>query len=67
MELEALLAAMDLDPGPADGTLDAATEAAIRSFQEMAGLPADGKATPALLAEVRAVAKQLGITVKSGG
>lgn len=66
MELEALLAAMDLDPGPADGTLDAKTAAAIRTFQEMAGLPADGKATPALLAEVRAVAQQLGIVVKSG-
>jgi hypothetical protein len=65
-ELEALLAAMALDPGPADGLLDEQTGAAIRAFQEMAGLPADGRPSPALLAELRAVAQQLGITVKTG-
>lgn len=63
-ELEALLAALALDPGPADGVLDAQTAAAIREFQAMAGLPADGKATPALLEELRAVAQQMGLTAQ---
>lgn len=66
-ELEALLAAMALDPGPADGVLDQRTGAAIRAFQEMAGLPADGLPSQELLAELRAVAKQLGISAGTGG
>lgn len=61
-ELEGLLAALALEPGPADGVLDERTAAAIREFQAMAGLPADGKATPALLEELRAVARQMGLT-----
>jgi len=65
-ELEALLAAMALDPGPADGVLDQQTGTAISAFQEMAGLPVDGRPSPALLAELRAVAKQLGIEIEAG-
>lgn len=61
MELERLLAALELAPGPVDGKIDAATTAAVKAFQEMAGLPPDGKATPALLEELRAVAGPLGV------
>ena len=66
-ELEALLAALALDPGPVDGTLDAATATAIAEFQAMAGLPADGKPSARLLEELRAVARQMGIEVRPGG
>lgn len=67
LELETLLAALALEPGPVDGALDAATARAIGEFQAMAGLPADGQATSALLEELRAVARQMGLQVKPGG
>ena len=54
-EVQGLLRRLNLDPGEASGELTEATRQAIRSYQEMAGLPADGEATPALLNELRAV------------
>ena len=54
-EVQGLLRRLSLDPGEASGELTEATRQAIRSYQEMAGLPADGEATPALLNELRAV------------
>ncbi|WP_299618224.1 peptidoglycan-binding protein [Pelagibius sp.] len=54
-EVQGLLRRLSLDPGEASGELTEATRQAIRSYQEMAGLPADGEATPALLQELRAV------------
>ncbi|MBK8161010.1 MAG: peptidoglycan-binding protein [Rhodospirillaceae bacterium] len=55
-EIERLLGILSFGPGPADGVLDSETEAAIRAFQQAAGLPEDGRATPELLDELKAVA-----------
>jgi peptidoglycan hydrolase-like protein with peptidoglycan-binding domain len=57
--VERTLARLDFAPGPVDGRIDAATEEAIRRFQKMAGLSVDGRATQALLAELKAVAAPL--------
>jgi hypothetical protein len=54
-EIKQLLAKLDLAPGPMDGTLDPETEAAIRSYQEMAGMPVDGQPSQELLDDLRAV------------
>jgi hypothetical protein len=54
-EIKQLLAKLDLSPGPIDGNLDQATQDAIRSYQEMAGEPVDGKPSQALLKDLRAV------------
>lgn len=59
-EIQKLLRFFDLGPGRADGVLTAATTDAIRTYQEMAGLPADGKADRALLDELRSVAALYG-------
>ncbi len=56
MEIKKLLGQLDFQPGPMDGTLDDQTVAAIQSYQQTAGLPVDGKASKALLEELRAVA-----------
>ncbi|WP_374367173.1 peptidoglycan-binding protein [Dongia sp.] len=56
LEIEERLAALAFPPGAVDGIADAATETAIRAFQQAAGLPADGRASPALLDELRALA-----------
>jgi len=54
-EIKQLLAKLDLAPGPIDGNMDAATENAIRSYQQMAGMPVDGQPSEALLLDLRAV------------
>lgn len=59
-EIQDLLSRLDFDPGTEHGVLTAATTAAIRSYQEMAGLPADGEANRALLEELRSVAELYG-------
>jgi len=59
-EIQTLLSRLDLDPGSHDGVLTSATTEAIRSYQEMAGLPADGAANKALLDELRTVAELYG-------
>jgi hypothetical protein len=59
-EIQTLLSRLDLDPGSHNGVLTSATTEAIRSYQEMAGLPADGAANKALLDELRTVADLYG-------
>ena len=54
-ELEELLAKLEFAPGKVDGVVDEETRAALRLFQEFAGLPIDGEPSPALLEELREV------------
>lgn len=56
LEIENLLAELGFTPGAQDGVLDDMTIEAIRTYQQAAGLPQDGAATPALLEELKAVA-----------
>lgn len=55
-ELQERLAALGFNPGRVDGIYGAATRAAVAGFQRDAGLPADGVAGPATLAELRRLA-----------
>ncbi len=59
VEMERLLARLDLVPSTADGVVDNQTEAAIRLYQEIAGLPVDGAPSRMLLADMREVVKIL--------
>ena len=59
VEMERLLARLDLGPSTADGIVDNQTEAAIRLYQEIAGLPVDGAPSRTLLADMREVVKIL--------
>ena len=54
-EIKQLLAKLNLSPGPINGTLDQATQDAIRSYQEMAGEPVTGQPSQALLTDLRVV------------
>jgi membrane-bound lytic murein transglycosylase B len=56
-EIQRLLARLDFDPGPANGEMGQKTIEAIASYQAMAGMPADGKPSVALLEELREVAE----------
>jgi N-acetylmuramoyl-L-alanine amidase len=55
-ELQERLAALGFNPGQVDGTYGATTRAAVAGFQRDAGLPADGVAGPATVAELRRLA-----------
>lgn len=58
-KLQKRLAAAGFSPGSADGIFGAKTEAALKAFQEKAGIAADGVAGPqtnAKLAEAQAAA-----------
>lgn len=55
INMQRLLAKLDLSPGPADGVLGQKTVEAIRLYQRFAGLPVDGKPTPDLLKDLRQV------------
>ena len=59
VEMERLLARLDLGPSTADGIVDNQTEAAIRLYQEIAGLPVDGAPSRTLLADMREVVRIL--------
>ena len=50
MALQKSLAAMSIDPGPADGIFGPQTAAAVKQFQEESGLAADGIAGPKTMA-----------------
>lgn len=58
-EIEALLARLGFDPGAVDGTADERTAEAIMSYQSLAALPMDGRASQTLLDELRAVSEAL--------
>jgi peptidoglycan hydrolase-like protein with peptidoglycan-binding domain len=55
-ELQRLLASLSLDPGPADGMPGAKTIEAIKLYQQMAGLKADGVLSRKLLEQIRELA-----------
>ena len=55
-EIQKLLTALKLYTGTIDGDDGPRTVQAIRDYQNMAGLPVDGKATPELLSSLRDVA-----------
>lgn len=57
VEMERLLARLDMGPSSIDGVVDYQTEAAIRLYQEIAGLPVDGAPSRTLLADMREVVK----------
>jgi len=57
VEMERLLARLDMGPSGIDGVVDYQTEAAIRLYQEIAGLPVDGAPSRTLLADMREVVK----------
>ncbi len=59
VEMERLLARLDLGPSTADGIVDNQTETAIRLYQEIAGLPIDGAPSRSLLADLREVVQIL--------
>ncbi len=58
--LERLLVGLGFEPGPADGVVTEKTEAAIRLYQAFGNLPTDGKASKALLEELRSVSQSAG-------
>jgi uncharacterized protein len=49
-DVQAKLAALAYDPGPADGVMGPKTRAAIRAFEADAGLPVDGQVSDQLIA-----------------
>ena len=58
-EMQRILARLDLAPGEPNGVLGDETIDAIRLYQQMAGMPVDGEASQALLADMREVANIL--------
>ncbi|RMD65361.1 MAG: hypothetical protein D6826_00245, partial [Alphaproteobacteria bacterium] len=58
-EIEELLARLELNPGASDGIIDARTTQAIRTYQEIAGLPINGTPSSALLDDLREVVQIL--------
>ena len=59
-EIQALLNKLNFSAGPADGQIGQRTVSAISLYQKFAGFPEDGKATRALLEDLRAVAQAMG-------
>jgi peptidoglycan hydrolase-like protein with peptidoglycan-binding domain len=59
VEMELMLARLDLAPSTADGIVDQQTRHAIRLYQQIAGLPVDGEPSPALLTDMREVVRIL--------
>jgi len=55
-EMQKLMISLDLYGGAADGLMGPRTSAAIREFQQMAGMPVDGKPSAALLESLREIA-----------
>lgn len=59
VEIERILSRLDLAASAPDGIVDDDTTQAIRLYQEIAGLPVDGKASQNLLTDMREVVKIL--------
>jgi len=57
LEMERMLARLDLEPSRVDGIIDLETRSAIRLYQQIAGLPIDGRPSSALLADMREVVR----------
>ncbi len=57
--MERMLARLDLAPSTVDGIVDLQTRHAIRLYQQIAGLLVDGEPSPALLTDMREVARIL--------
>ena len=62
--LETLLATLGFEPGAVDGRITDETEAAIRLYQNFAGLPVDGKPSRALLEELHSILKTTGVATE---
>jgi membrane-bound lytic murein transglycosylase B len=58
MEMQRLLLGLGYDTGGVDGIVGAETRRAIRHFQQMAALPADGYASPVVLHQLRKATMQ---------
>jgi peptidoglycan hydrolase-like protein with peptidoglycan-binding domain len=54
-DVQQVLADLGYAPGPADGTMGAATKTAIETFQKDRKLAQDGRITPSLLREIKRV------------
>lgn len=59
LEMERMLARLNLEPSRVDGVIDLETKSAIRLYQQIAGLPIDGRPSSALLADMREVVRLL--------
>ncbi len=59
VELERMLARLEMGPSRPDGIVDQQTTSAIRMYQQIAGLPVDGEPTVELLDDMREVVKML--------
>ncbi len=59
VEMERMLARLDLAPSTVDGIVDLQTRHAIRLYQQIAGLLVDGEPSPALLTDMREVVRIL--------
>ncbi len=59
VEMERMLARLDLAPSTVDGIVDQQTRYAIRLYQQIAGLTVDGVPSPALLTDMREVVRIL--------
>ncbi len=60
LDIQRLLKRLRFDPGPVDGAPGPRTREAIALYQQFAGHPATGEPSAALLAELRAVAADMG-------
>ncbi len=59
VEMERMLARLDMEPSQPDGVVDQQTETAIRMYQQIAGLPVDGEPSTELLDDMREVVKMM--------
>lgn len=57
VEMERMLARLEMGPSQPDGIVDRQTESAIRMYQQIAGLPIDGEPSAELLDDMREVVK----------
>ncbi len=59
VEMERMLARLEMGPSQPDGVVDQQTTSAIRMYQQIAGLPVDGEPSMELLDDMREVVKML--------
>lgn len=61
-DVQRMLTRLGYDPGSTGGQIDKRTDAAIRSFQESAGLPVDGKITDLLVSRLKGMQPDISAT-----